>query len=321
MTKAFITVLIAFFANGAQSEPPQAHPAPTNPERERGLPQIPVVVRLQNANPQAVARTIGEVFPDLVLSAVDDTSVLVLRGPAESVDQARALIDQITNADRGGDATVVRLIHLRSARPQDVATQLSAAYARSGVTLSIDSRCSSLLVRGMEKSVREIADLVNEMDVASPNVSLEFSFLTAGPDKPDAGLELPPDLAEVGKELARFGTIKLMGRLRTVTTKDQQFEIEGMIAERFSVRVKGRLMSVHGEGALVELDAMAIAFRAPSVNEASGSGSPPTALPQTSTYNIRTTLQLKANHDLAVGVAPAGAHVGSSLVLVVRASW
>lgn len=321
MTKTFITVLIAFFANGAQSESPQTHPATNNPEHEKGLPQIPVVIRLQNANPQAVARTIGEVFPDLTLSAVDDTSVLVLRGPAEAVDQARALIDQITNADRVGDATVVRLIHLRSARPQDVAAQLSAAYARSGVTLSVDNRCSSLLVRGMEKAVREIADLVNEMDVASPNVTLEFSFLTAGPDKPDAGLELPADLADVGKELARFGTIKLMGRLRTVTTKDQQFEIEGMIADRFSVRVKGRLMSVHSDGVLVELEAMAIAFRVPSVNEGPGSGSPPPAPLKSSTYNIRTTLQLKANHDLAVGVAPAGAHVGSSLVLVVRGSW
>lgn len=306
----------------AQSQTP-----PTTPARDAAndAHAKPVVVNVASGNSHALARMLGEVFPGLLISALDDSSVLVLRGMDQEVEKARALIENVIQQNSRTGEAEIKVIPLKLSSANNLSNQLRIVFAQSPVTIVPDTSQNALVVRGPHGILDAVEAIIRQLDVAPPsapaqNISLEFSFLTAGPDKPDAGLPLPDDLAEIGRELNRFGTIKLMGRLKTITTPNQRFEMEGMIAEKFNIRIKGRVNSWDASGAIAEIEAAAVHFRSVPPDP-SKLAQPPAGPVQSGVYNLQTTLKLTPNQDLAVGIAPAGAHVGSSLVLVVRASW
>ncbi|QDV90478.1 Bacterial type II/III secretion system short domain protein [Phycisphaerae bacterium RAS2] len=325
MSSYFLALAIALstsvplIAQSQTSEPTQARDATNAAQTD------PVVVNVANGNSHALARMLGEVFPGLLISALDDSPVLILRGMDQEVSQARALVEKVLQQNSRTGEAEIKVIPLKLSSAPNLSNQLRVVFAQSPVTIVPDASQNALVVRGPIGILDAVEAIIQQLDVAPPsapaqNISLEFSFLTAGPDKPDAGLPLPDDLAEIGRELNRFGTIKLMGRLKTIATPNQRFEMEGMIAEKFNIRIKGRVNSCDASGAIAEIEAAAVHFRSVPADP-SKLAQPPVGPIQSGVYNLQTTLKLTPNQDLAVGIAPAGAHVGSSLVLVVRASW
>ncbi len=319
-------LIIALLAlNGPQAGPQTTQAGLTPGDGPPDAAMKTLVVRIDSAHPKAVEHALFETFDRLTVKAVDDTPILILRGAPEEVESAAALIEDITQINRSTGTADLRVIPLKSAPANDLAAQLRAIFAPNQLMIVPDSNQNALVARGTRDAIETLEAVVNQLDAAprgghTHNISLEFAFLTAGPDKPDGGLPLPEDLTNIGRELARFGTIKLMGRLKTIATPKQRFELEGMIAEKFNVRIKGRINACESDDANVEIEASAVHF--PIIEQdPTKRAQPPSGAQRSAAYNLNTTVRLRMNNDLAIGIAPAGAHVGSSLVLVVRASW
>src|SRR5262245_29783446 len=165
----------------------------------------PSVIRIGNANPEDIARTLSQIFPNLFISVVRDSTVLVIRGSDEDVANARELIKEMTGDAAFPQSADIKLLQIANGRPHDIVQQLMPVFARTGVTLAADAAHSTLLVRGTEDTIRQVEDLVKQIDRPPQNFNLEFSFLIATPQPMSGAKPVPADLAKTAEELKRFG--------------------------------------------------------------------------------------------------------------------
>jgi hypothetical protein len=293
-------------------QPAKAYEPPTmiQPDLTMGKP---VVVRIGSTNPDSVASTLSKVFPRLMVSMVHDSSMIVIRGTEGDTRDAQALIKEMTGDGAFQQSEMVKLFYVAGGRPRDIVSQLMPIFSRTGLNIAADDAHSTLLVRGSQDTIRQVEALMQQIDHAPQQASLEFSFLTASAAPAQGGIAVPPDLAKTAEELKRFGQLSLMGRLQTVATEGEDFDIEGQVLNSFTARIKGKVKDFDSNGnARLELDAMIVKFK---TDPAGGQ-----KVSSEKTYSMRTMIRIAPNTDIAVGVAPAGASVGESGILIVRMS-
>ncbi|MBL9002048.1 MAG: hypothetical protein JNK25_13025 [Phycisphaerae bacterium] len=151
---------------------------------------------LQVATPSAVQRIVEEVVigrdpakrQRLFLSAQDASSVFVVRGSKEDVEQVRALVAQVDSAESSG--LPVRSIKLERADAAVVAVTLQKFFAdraavstRPGqravnrVAVTGDKRTGTIVVCAGDEDFAQIESLVRTFDSPTPTQDFQFKIL------------------------------------------------------------------------------------------------------------------------------------------------
>lgn len=155
-------------------------------------------ITLQNAPPSTVEKIVDAVVvgrnPGLKekvhISAQDGSNLLVVRAPADQIEQIRAIVAQVDRADVTG--LPVRYVKLERADAQAVATALqkfftdrATAMSRGGqrqaanrVAVVGDRRSGTLIVSASDADYEQIQSLVATFDAPSKSQAMQFKIVT-----------------------------------------------------------------------------------------------------------------------------------------------
>jgi type II secretion system protein D len=164
--------------------------------QHRDVGRLLAMITLKNAAPTTVQRIVEEIVvgrdpakKDRVrVSAQDGSDLLIVRAPKEDLDQVRAVVSQVDQAQTGG--APVRSIKLERADASAVAQSLqkffsdrAALAARPGsrstsrVAVVGDKRSSTLLVAAGDEDFAQVQELVKTFDTPAPSRDLQFKVV------------------------------------------------------------------------------------------------------------------------------------------------
>ncbi len=158
------------------------------PDREMAI------ITLRQAAPSTVRRIVDEVLiardparkDRIQISAEDGSSVLVVRAAKEDLEQVRAIIAQVDQAETGGQP--VRSIKLERADAGQVAQALQTffrdrATGRPGqrgvnrVAVVGDKRTGTLVVSASDEDFAQVTELIKTFDTPAPSQDLQFKVV------------------------------------------------------------------------------------------------------------------------------------------------
>ncbi|HWO93789.1 MAG TPA: secretin N-terminal domain-containing protein, partial [Dehalococcoidia bacterium] len=152
------------------------------------------IIALRQAAPTTVRRVIDEVLvakeparrERIHISAEDTSSVLVVRAPKDDLDEIRAIVAQVDQAETGG--LPVRSIKLERADAAAVASSLQQFFrdrssARAGargasrVAVVGDRRSGTLVVSANDDDFAQVQELVRTLDSPTPARDMAFKIV------------------------------------------------------------------------------------------------------------------------------------------------
>lgn len=158
------------------------------PDREMAI------ITLRQAAPSTVRRIVDEVLiardparkDRIQISAEDGSSVLVVRAAKEDLEQVRAIIAQVDQAETGGQP--VRSIKLERADAGQVAQALQTffrdrATGRPGqrgvnrVAVVGDKRTGTVVVSASDEDFAQVTELIKTFDTPAPSQDLQFKVV------------------------------------------------------------------------------------------------------------------------------------------------
>lgn len=244
------------------------------------------------------------------------TNSLIVNGTSEDLQKAHELIAALdVPADvPEPDASEVVLIQLHHRSAEEVASRISMVvfpFMARSVRIAADSARETVIVNGPPAFIRTAQLIAAKLDTAAESVQLEFTFFRADLNATGVSKNIPKDLADVAKELSRFGSIELIGRLATVASEGEKFSIRGAISTDMQAQVSGRLLkAVSGGGVRLEVDADMTLQRDIQTETRKGR--------EQSSFKVETTLSTRRGETVVIGSAPTGWAPGESAILVVQ---
>ncbi len=222
------------------------------------------------------------------------------------------MVDTITTLDRPvkqaavAPGTVTEILTPRHRPVSALLETLQMNLSRGGRIVADEAR-NAIVVRDEADNVRSVKALMNDLDVASRGLSLQFLIL--GPGGQD--MSKVPDAKKVTSELESLGLsgYGIRGRAAVRSVEMSKFGAEGMF-DRGMVSIDGRVRLVP-DGGIAELDLRAKISLDIEVEDARK------MVPAVA--QITSTLRVPLGHLVVVGLAPAGGEPSEPLVLVVRA--
>ncbi|MBV8490569.1 MAG: type II secretion system protein GspD [Candidatus Eremiobacteraeota bacterium] len=152
---------------------------------------VTAVIPLAHAQADDVAKEILDALPEGTVVFPDKrTGSVVVGGDPETVERARELLAQLDVAPSAGAAfAAAQSYRLRYLRPDDVVATLKAAIT-DGVFLP-DLPQNAVLVSGNERVQTQSRNLIESIDVASPQVLFEVKVADVTPinDASNVGVE------------------------------------------------------------------------------------------------------------------------------------
>ncbi len=147
------------------------------------------VVALENASAASISSIVSQLFARdvgaigagrrLVISASPDDRTVVVDGPRIVLERVEQLVRTL-DAERGG-AAVLRTVKLDRARASALATAIRDALRDRGqrdtarqVTVTPEPNSNSLLIHGPEEAVREVLELIGELDAEASGGDFEM---------------------------------------------------------------------------------------------------------------------------------------------------
>ncbi len=151
---------------------------------------------LQQAQPTSIARVIRDVLVGrdpgkqerIQVSADNGSRVLVVKAPSEEMEQIRALVAQVDQAEASG--LPLRTIKLQQADAQIVAQSLQQFFrqrdqvarqqgrrVRTGVAIVGDRKSGTLVVAASDEDFRQIEELIPTFDEAAPARVLDIRVI------------------------------------------------------------------------------------------------------------------------------------------------
>lgn len=297
----------------ATQEPPKSDAAPP-PSR----PVKPVEVRvypIRHALAHEAASVLSKVFRTAQFTADERTNSVIVSTSEDELKRVEAMVTTLDVPMTEASAAETRVLSLGNRPANDLLMQLQAvllsrAEFRDG-RVAADNARNKLILRGSREFLNQAEGVVKAVDLPAESVQLEFAFFQATTGD-GGGAQVPQDLADVAKELARFGRIELLGRLSTVAVEGETFEIEGRLGASISATTQGRILKATPEGVVrLSIEAGLDMQRAPHPEETKKP-------PQDSSFRTSTTISTRRGDTLVLGAAPAGWERGSSAILVVR---
>lgn len=293
-------------ATGAGASPkPAVVERPGRPEIKRVLQVIPV----RDIRVNEMAAMINSVFFDAEVAVLGEPPTLVVSAPEDEMRQVLDVVRQVQQAAGPDTMQQLAVMSVRHRDPRDLLSAIGSLLGGRMVSLAADNERRAIVARGSESDVSWIRSLVEQLDQPARSATLEFAFFRASlgkgeADRSDEGSPIPPDLAGVAKELSRFGSLHLLGRLNTAAVERQKFRVSGEIARRFMIEIQGTLHSGPSDTERVIQIVANIRLL---------DGGKPVGM-----YQLETTVLTKPGEFTAIGSAPHGFDVGDAGILVVQ---
>jgi len=320
----FATILFAMTA--AQRTPPAASadstPKPTPDVTQSSNPMFGRDVRvlpLSHAEPGSVMETLIPLFKGVSLVASPSTNSIICSGSREELDAVEGLLkhlDQRT-ATAGKGLPGVRAIQLKHRATDDVTKEVMSLIG--GFQRGFEGRVASdkargkIVLRGSEEFMDFASHVIAELDVPAQMIQFEFAFFSADQNDSAPAEGIPADLEPVAKELARFGRVRLLGRLACNAMEDHNFHLEGVLGDGMSAKVEGSLINAVADGS-IQLNVNG-SVRLTQFGGAEAGGKAP---PRSSGFNIDTTVATRRGDTIIIGTAPAGWQTGESAIMVLQ---
>lgn len=311
-------------APAATSSQEVATPAEPSTPASRGMhrratprpPTSTTVFKLHHASCDDIAVTLGRAFSAV---AIPDrrTNSVIMSAPESELAAARALLEKLDQPSTDPTASDVLIVPAKYRRAQALADQIRQVLPGRDLRVAADEARASILLRGTDSALEAASSILAQLDTPAASVTLEFAFFRAyrDHDKNHFDAVIPPDLADVAKELRRFGAVEFLARLSTIAVEHEDFKIEGGILEDLVTMVKGELISVADDGAVrLEMDAFLRLEKAPSPgpkDKAQRRGPMPT-------FELGTIVQTRRGDYVILGSAPTGWKPGESAILVLH---
>jgi len=316
-SKVCITVVIvhAAIAAALRAAEPQPSPKPADTKTRPWTQYPPRIIPLKHADSQYVAAAVSGLYDDVGIRPIERPNGLIFQGSDQSYALATKLIAELDAPDESAaDAAETRMLPVLNRRVQELAGEIIQVFDRRGVRVAADRDRNVLIVRGPKAYIEQVQTLLAKLDTPTPTATVEFAFFLTGGDESKLNAPIPTDLAEVAKELERFGRLRLLGRFSTVVSEGEKFKIEGGIYADFRATIEGTLESSSPDGA--ERIAMKanvdLLRRLPPAKDQSARFEP------RSGYTIATTTIVHRGNFTAIGVAPSGDDIGQTGILVMQ---
>ncbi len=296
-------------------------PATTQPSLGRGRGTVaaprpnydPIVFNLDHANCYEVSHVISDAFSGCSSIPVEQSNSIVFVGPPETQAAARKLIGQMDDMAKHESGPGVVVVSIKNRRIDELIDQLNRVIDGRRLRVSGDRGRSKVLLRGDKGEIQQAEALLQQLDSPAPAVPVEFAFIQAKATGGAEGPPIPADLADVAKELERFGKLTMLGRLSTVAVEGERFGVEGQIVPGIKAEVRGFVTGGGAEGA-IKLEVKASLEM--NSHEKSGEklGGPPT-IPY---FHVETVVATQRGEYLVLGSAPTGSDLGESAILVMH---
>lgn len=293
--------------------------APADNAADRNVPTTVKMVGLMNANAAEVSHLLPAAVRGLSAVADERTNSLLLGGTQAKIDDAMNLLKELDRpVDRAGARIIMAAVKNRPAR--DIAQRILEVMSRGAdardMRVATDEPHGTILLNGSDAVLKAAESIIRELDVPAPAVRLEFSLLharlpgatgaTGDASEELPGTAVPPDLKDVSTELERYGQLRLLGRFATTAVESQTFQLQGLIASQFMVKIGGQIRHAAGSGAVrVEVKA-----------DMEFNGDKQRA-PQ-SLMQVQTQVSAARDSTVVIGTVPSGWKAGESAILVVR---
>lgn len=276
---------------------------------------------LQYTTPGTMLETLIPLFKTASLVGDPGTNSIIVSATNADI----AIIERLlTRLDKTSDssrttAPAVRTVQLKHRGTDDVSKKLMSLLGSMrdrDARIASDEGRGKLILRGSNEFLDFAGKVISELDVPAQMIQFEFAFFSTDQnaqvtDDPDDTNRIPNDLVAVGKELQRFGRVKLLGRLACNAMEDHQFQVDGALGEGLSAKVMGSIVNAVTDGSL-QLNVQG------QVRLTRFAGDP-RAAPQTSSFEINTTVVTRRGDTVMIGSAPAGWAQGESVIMVLQA--
>lgn len=323
-----IGIMLCTALSQTPTPPAGATPAPRTTETVAAAAQDDEVhmVPLQHAACADVRETLRGAYNGTTVLCDDRTNSIIWKGPKAHWDRLQTLIAALDKPANKAATDDLLMLSVASRSSEDIARRIAEVLASRGeyrgARIAADSARSMLLLSGPPEYLDQAARIAKQLDTPARTIRLELAFLHAykpspdvvgAPSLADSAVELPGDLADVGKELERFGKVRLLGRFVTVAVEGEKFSIAGNVGDVLDCEVRGRLgMAGAARQMRLELSAQ-MDSRPPTF-----SSTQPLKAPRARMFDLSTTLTLSAGQTMVLGTAPTGWSPGESAILVVR---
>ncbi len=311
---ALTNLLMLAHAAGAADPKPQSNPV--DAPRKNWIQYPPRIIALKYADSQYVAAAVSGLFEGVGLRAIERPNGLIFQGSDESYERAKQLIAQLDIADDNatGDPSETYMIPVLNRRVNELIGELVQVFDRRGSRFAADRDRNVIIVRGPGSFVKEVQVLVSKLDTPTPIAIVDFAFFLTSAEKAKSDSPIPADLADVAKELERFGNIRLLGRFSTTVSEGQKFKIEGGIASDYRARVEGVLESSSADGS----DRIGLNANVDLLRRITTPKDQPERTETRAGYSLSTTTIVRRGNYTAVGVAPTGEDIGQTGILVMQ---
>lgn len=341
IANSLVSILLTGLLAGATLQSPnntnrKSSAPPDDGQRTTAAPQKPdpvdasaqlQVVKLSYANSLDAMRAVAAIVRPLNATADERTNSVILQGSEQNLVRALEIIKALdVPAGEGRATTELGILMLRNRNAMDIAQHLTHVFSGRrdavGIRVAGDPTTNAVIVDASRECLGRARDLVKQLDTPQQSIRLEFAMLHATLNEPQPGAEdqlsdytspMPDDLADVAKELARFGKVRLLGRLSTTSSEAQKFSVEGSIGRTVTLEIDGKLIDASAGTVRLEVNAV-MSHHQDWFGQAS---TQPTrmAMPM---FKLRTSLTVPRSDTVVLGTAPSGWKAGESAILVVR---
>ncbi len=276
----------------------------------------PHTFRLEHADCFEVAKMLDHIMRGAMAQPIQRGNCVVYAGPEETLEAVRKLVKEldvpVMDSDRG-NVEIVRLMHREA---NELASQLAQVMRNKDFRVAADENTSSLILRGSGYAIQSALDFINRLDQPAAGVSLEFAFFHADLGEDENQGTIPEDLADVAKELRRFGGLRLIGRLSSVATEHEDFVIEGTISQNVMARIAAKVNGVSAEGTMkISLKAEMTLDRDREQSVGGGKFDKNEEWPS---FELATMVTARRGDYVVLGSAPTGWGPGESAILVMH---
>jgi len=134
-----------------------------------GEGELSRIIRLEHLLPEEGAEIVATFHPDLLVKEDCRRSILILRGPRASLDEARSLL---AHMDQAYPEEKIRMKRLAYGDPDYTGELLRELFPQAGIL--VDHRLNKLILRGDPETLIEIQEILPRMDQPRPLIMVEF---------------------------------------------------------------------------------------------------------------------------------------------------
>jgi hypothetical protein len=291
-------------ASGGRGRPPAIH-------------YEPHTFALRHADCCEVASMLSRTFRGTTAYPIERTNTVIYAGPPDTIEAVCSLITSVDIPPTETQVSDLHIVQVSNRDAERLAHQLAMAVRSRDLQVAADDATSTILLNGPSYLVESAKSILTQLDKTAGTVNLEFALFHADRNAKRPLGDIPDDLAEVARELERFGELELLGRLSAVAVEDDEFMVRGSISENVNAQVAGRVVSAPPDGAVkLILEAeMLIQREDPTPSDSDKGSARRSRMPE---FEVATAVVARVGDYVVLGSAPAGWQPGESAILVLH---